>query len=187
MPLLFQYGSNCNAERLKDKTRLGDDATDRGRAETVAEYNIAFDIWSQGNGCAASDLVPASGTGRHAWGVLYDVPADRIRGRNRPDGKKTMEEIEGKLYGEKTIRIRDNAGVEQEAITFAAIPDATRQGLWTSADYVRHIVCGLRAHDVPEAYVQRVIDIAIETNHRATGRAEEQNRQIEAFRQPDSL
>jgi AIG2 family protein len=79
-----------------------------------------------------------------------------------------MEEIEGKLYKEKTIRLRNNTGTEPEAITFTVKSDATRQGLWTSADYVRHIVCGLRAHDVPEEYVQRVIDIATETNQRAT-------------------
>ena len=153
-----------------------------GRAETIDEYDLAFDVWSQENACAASDLVPASGTGRHARGVLYDVPPDRIRGRNRPDGKKTMEEIEGKLYEEKTIRIRDNAGAEVEATTFTVRPDARRQGLWTSADYVRHIVCGLRAHDVPDAYIQRVIDIATETNQRATARAGEQIRLIAQLR-----
>jgi hypothetical protein len=182
MPLLFQYGSNTNAERLNEPKRLGGAATDRGRAETIDEYDLAFDVWSQGNNCAASDLIPALGTGRHAWGVLYDVPADRIRGRNRSDGKKTMEEIEGNLYEETTIHICDNAGVEVEATTFTVKPDAKRPGLWTSADYVRHIVCGLRAHDVPEAYVQRVIDIATETNQRATARAGEEIRQIAALR-----
>jgi hypothetical protein len=158
---------------------------DRGRAETVDEYDLAFNVWSQGNACAACDLVVAPGTGRHVWGVLYDVPADRIRGWNRPDGKKTMEEIEGKLYEEKTIPVRNEAGEQVDAVTFLVIPTQRRHGLWTSADYVSHIVCGLRAHDVPEEYVQRVIDIATETNQRATARAGEEIRLIAALRRPN--
>jgi GNAT superfamily N-acetyltransferase len=182
MPLLFQYGSNCNAERLNAPERLGGAATRSTRAETVDEYDLSFEVWSQGNGCAASNLIPAHGTSRHAWGVLYDVSAERIRGRHRPDGKKTMEEIEGKLYEEKAIRIRENAGAEVEATTFTVKPDARRQGLWTSAEYVRHIIYGLRAHDVPEEYVQRVIDIATETNQRATARAGQEIRLIAELR-----
>jgi hypothetical protein len=80
------------------------------------------------------------------------------------------------------IRIRDNAGAEVEATTFTVKPDARRQGLWTSAVYVGHIVCGLRAHDVPEEYVQRVIDIATETNQRATALAGQQIRLIAELR-----
>ena len=110
---------------------------------------------------------------RHAWGVLYETTEA---------GLARLSAIEGKLYEEKTIHICDNAGAEVEAITFTVKPDAKRQGLWTSADYVRHIVCGLRAHDVPEEYVQRVIDIATETNQHATARAGEQIRQIAALR-----
>ncbi len=57
--LLFQYGSNCNAERLNNPDRLNSAATNPTRAETIEEYDLAFYVWSQGNGCAASDLVPA--------------------------------------------------------------------------------------------------------------------------------
>jgi hypothetical protein len=42
-----------------------------GCAQTIDEYEIAFDVWSCGNGCAAADLISAHGTGRRAWGVLY--------------------------------------------------------------------------------------------------------------------
>jgi hypothetical protein len=43
-----------------------------------------------------------------------------------------------------------------------------RDGLWTKADYVGHIVKGLRDHGVPEDYVWYVIKTAISTNHSAT-------------------
>ena len=40
MPFIFQYGSNTDANRFKE--RLGD-IEDRGRAQTIDEYDIAFD------------------------------------------------------------------------------------------------------------------------------------------------
>lgn len=63
MPLLFQYGSNCDTTRLNSPERLAGAAEDLGWAETIEEYDLAFDVWSGGNKCAASDLVPAPGTG----------------------------------------------------------------------------------------------------------------------------
>lgn len=42
--------------------------------------------------------------------------------------------------------------------------------------------CGLRAHAVPEEYVQRVIEIAIRTNSLAGEIASEQSRLIEGLR-----
>src|SRR5438132_13668551 len=115
MLLVFQYGSNTNVERLNSPKRLDGAASDRGRAETMDEYDLAFNVWSQGNGCAASDLRPATGTGRRAWGVLYETTEA---------GLAKLRAIEGKLYEEKTIRIRDNTGAEVEATTFTVKPDA---------------------------------------------------------------
>jgi hypothetical protein len=126
MPLIFQYGSNCNTGRLNAPERLAGAAEDRGRAQTIDEFDLRFDVWSQGNGCAASDLVPARGTGQHAWGVLYEVPADRIRGR-RTDGQKTLMQIEGRLYEEKPVRVRDKDGHEvEEPVPLSWLSTATR-------------------------------------------------------------
>ena len=57
MPLIFQYGSNCDTERLNSPERLAGAAIERGRAQSMDEYEIEFDVWSNGNGCAAADLV----------------------------------------------------------------------------------------------------------------------------------
>ncbi|MEK7993455.1 MAG: gamma-glutamylcyclotransferase [Planctomycetota bacterium] len=183
MPLIFQYGSNCDTSRLNAPGRLAGDAEDGGPAETIEEYDIAFDVWSQGNGCAASGLGAAPGSRRRAWGVLYEIPADLIRG-NRSDGRRTLAEIEGRYYEEQPIRVRNETGEELEVTTFVVTPGARRSGLWTSFDYVRHIVEGLRAHRVPEVYIQHVIDVAIETNCCAAQKAEEQNRLIATLRAP---
>jgi hypothetical protein len=183
MPLIFQYGSNCNAARLNDKTRLDGAAEDRGRAQTIDEFDLRFDVWSQGNGCAASDLVPARGTGRHAWGVLYQLS---------DAGLEKLRKIEGKLYQEVPIRVRDMGGNEvEEPVTTFVVRHTNennterRAGLWTSADYVGHIVSGLRAHGVEEVardYIEYVIDIAIETNAKAAEMAAEQSLLIEQLR-----
>lgn len=184
MPPVFQYGSNCDEPRLNAPERLAGDALCLGRAETVDEYEIAFDVWSQTNACAASDLVPVAGSNRRSWGVLYEIPAGLIQGR-RSDGRKTLAQIEGNRYEERPIRVRKADGEELDVMTFLVRPEEQRHGLWTSFDYVRHIVNGLRAHDVPEDYVQRVIDIAIQTNNRATQTATEYVRLMERLLEVD--
>ncbi|MDT8067941.1 MAG: hypothetical protein ROO76_07200 [Terriglobia bacterium] len=186
MPLVFQYGSNCDANRLNASNRLQGDATDCGQAETIEEFEIAFDVFSQFNGCAASDLIAVPGTGRRARGVLYDIPADLIRGKRR-DGRKTLTQIEGPRYEEHRIQVRNSAGKEVEAVTFLVKKDDRRTGLWTSAEYVGHIVTGLRANDVAEEYIQRVIETAIRTNGESTESAAEQTQLIEQLRSAGQL
>jgi AIG2 family protein len=182
MPQVFQYGSNCDEARLNAPGRLEGDALCLGRVQTVDEYRIAFDVWSQTNACAASNLVLVGGTGQRSWGVLYEIPADLIRGR-RTDGRRTLAQIEGIRYEETLIRVRNAVGEEVTVTTFFVRPNERRPGLWTSFDYVQHIVNGLRSHEIPEEYVQRVIDIAIETNNRATETVTEQIRMIETLRE----
>ena len=173
MPLVFQYGSNCTAARLNSPNRLNGKAEDRGRAQTVEGFDIAFDVYSKTNGCAASDLVPAPG--RKAWGVLYEVPDDFIRGK-RTDGKKTLTQIEGPRYEEKTIQVVDQGGRTCEARTFMVRETERRDGLATSAAYVSWIVYGLRDHGVPEDWIAHVVEVAVETNAHASSAAQEEAR-----------
>ena len=177
MSVIFQYGSNCTAARLNSPRRLNGHATDFGKAQTVGEYEIAFNVPSQTNGCAAADLVKADGTGRHAWGVLYEVADEFIRGK-RTDGQKTLEQIEGTLYEEKRILVRNEVGEEIEAITFLAKSKQPPEELWTSVAYVSYIVYGLRAHRVSEDYIIHITKVAVQTNERAGEIAREQTRLI---------
>jgi hypothetical protein len=179
MALLFQYGSNCDAARLNAPERLGGSATNPRLVQTVSEYDIAFNVWSNGNGCAASNLMPTPG--RHAWGVLYDIPDDRLTGSGRP-GRKTMTQIEGPRYEARTITVRTTDGDELQATTFLVKKEAEATGLWTSKKYVEHIVTGLRAADAPPDYAEHVITVAIEHNQRAKERADEETRGIAELR-----
>jgi len=181
MSLVFQYGSNASKARLLGPERLNGTGTVLGRAETVEDYDIAFDVWSTTNQCAASDLVQRPG--RKAWGVLYEIPDDFIRGK-RANGQKTLAQIEGPNYKEKKIRVRRPCREPEEAITFLVRPDRRTAGCFTSAEYVSWIVRGLREQEVPEPYVRHVIDVAIETNSAAGAAGQAQSAAIEALRDP---
>jgi gamma-glutamylcyclotransferase (GGCT)/AIG2-like uncharacterized protein YtfP len=167
MALVFQYGSNCTVGRLNSPKRLNGTAKDLGRAQTVDDLDIAFDVFSQKNACAASDLVRTQG--RKAWGVLYEMSDDTL---------KRLRRIEGPRYREESIRVVDKNGEERPAITFVVCEEERRQGLATSAAYVSWIVYGLRDHGVPEDWIKHVIDVALQTNTRAGAEAAEQIRLI---------
>jgi AIG2-like family len=146
---------NGTAER---PTKLNGAAVALGRAQTVNEFVIAFDIWSDRNNCAAANLIPAHGTRLHAWGVLYQTSEE---------GRARLRKVEGWRYEETCISVRTHAGQEAEATTFFG-KYLERQGrLWTSAEYLGYIIKGLREHEVQEEYVQRILDVAIRTNERA--------------------
>lgn len=170
MPLVFQYGSNCTAARLKGPKRLNGAAKDLGRALTVEDFDIAFDVFSQKNGCAASDLIPKPG--RQAWGVLWEMSDATL---------ERLRDIEGKRYEEKPIRVVDEKGAQRDAVTFIVREKDRRENLATSAAYVSWIVYGLREHGVPEDWIAHVIEVAIETNRRAGADAAEQIRLIETL------
>jgi hypothetical protein len=155
MPHIFQYGSNCSAKRLNRPDRLDGAAVVAGCAQTVDEYEIAFDVWSGVNQCAAADLIRAAGSGRRAWGVLYQTT---------DAGLARLREVEGPAYEEKAVCVRNLAGEIKEATTFLVKSGKRRRGLWTSAKYVSYIVAGLREHKAPEEYTQHVLDVAIRTN-----------------------
>ena len=163
---------------LPRPNRLNGHAEDRGRACTIDGYDIAFDVWSQTNACAASDLVRIQG--RQAWGVLYEIPDECIRGE-RTDQQKTLTKIEGPRYHETVIRVRNSEGEEVNAVTFVVREADRRTGLATSAAYVSWIVYGLRDHGVPEEYITHVLEAAIENNERARERAASENKIIKTL------
>lgn len=158
---VFQNGSNCSAKRLNGDDRLRGAANPNGIAETLENYQIQFDVWSDANKCAAADIVKTPG--KKVWGVLYDIPADFVRGRPK-DKRKTLDQIEGERYEAIRIRVRDSRGVEQDATTFVACQRDRRSGIRTSLEYVRHIVFGLREQGVGDEYIAEVKKIAADNN-----------------------
>src|SRR6266566_1594659 len=94
MALVFQYGSNCSESQFNSQDRLCGNAKFVTIAETVDDCQLAFDVWSTGRGCAASDIVASPGN--KVWGVVYDVP-DFLLARDTAAQrkKKSLDAIEG--------------------------------------------------------------------------------------------
>jgi cation transport regulator ChaC len=163
MALVFQYGSNCSDSEINSENRLRGDAKFAGIAETVEDFELAFDVQSIGRGCAASDIVKK--VGGKVWGVLYEVP-DYLIGRKtaKARGRKSFDEIEGEgtNYKREMIDVRRPDGQELRVLTYTA--KQPKPGLKTNVQYVRHIVCGLRQRDVPDDYIAKVKVLAEANN-----------------------
>jgi gamma-glutamylcyclotransferase len=167
MAIIFQYGSNCSTSRLNSVERLNGAAAPISIAETVDDYELAFDVWSDGNGCAASDIVPMPGS--KVWGVLYEIPDDRIRRETSPAGTRSLDAIEGegRNYERRSLKVRRPDNTVIEAITYTVKLASRRNNIQTSLDYVEFIVQGLRQHGVEkvaEHYIPRVKAIASANN-----------------------
>ena len=164
MALVFQYGSNCSESEINGQGRLRGDARFVGIAETVDDFELAFDVQSTKRYCAAADIV--RGTGSKVWGVLYEVP-DYLIGREtaKAYGRKSLDAIEGegRIYRREPIFVRRLDGEVVPALTYTVINP--QPGLKTNINYVRHIVCGLRAHEgIPSEYIDKVKAIAAANN-----------------------
>jgi hypothetical protein len=164
--LVFQYGSNCSESEINGQGRLRGDARFVGIAETVDDFELAFDVQSMGRGCAASDIVKRPGSGSKVWGILYEVP-DYLIGRETASarGRRSFDAIEGEggNYRREPIFVRRLDGEVVPALTYTVINP--QPGLKTNINYVRHIVCGLRAHEgIPSEYIDKVKAIAAANN-----------------------
>jgi hypothetical protein len=167
MALLFQYGSNMSPARLNSANRLRGDAKSLGLAQTADQYELDFTVWSTGNRCAATDLVPNGS--RRIWGVLYQVP-DELLARETSGARKSMDEIEGRMYQRHPIVVcREGSSCSPlTAWTYTVINKV--QGLKTSFAYARHLLCGLREHSAPAEYMEYVKGRILSNNPKLQGR-----------------
>lgn len=163
MALVFQYGSNCSESEMNSDSRLCGDAKFLDIAETVEDYELAFNVQSTGRGCAASDIVKKAGG--KVWGVLYEVPDYLLhRETAKASKRKSFDQIEGEgaNYKREMIEVRRQSGAIATALTY--IVRNPKPGLKTNGDYVGYIVRGLRDHKVPDEYIAKVKAIAVANN-----------------------
>lgn len=151
MALVFQYGSNTSSGRFNSDDRLRGDARSLGAVYSAEDFELDFTVSSVTNQCAAGDIV--SGRGRTIWGVLYEIP-DYLISRETSGACKSLDAIEGKKYERQIIAVRrpDGTPVEGEVITY--VVRNKENGIQTSLDYCRHIIEGLREHNIPEEYIE---------------------------------
>ena len=164
MALVFQYGSNMSVARINHPDRLASDAVPIGIARTVETFELMFTVWSKTNTCAAADIVPSK-TGRSIYGVVYDIPDFLLpRYAAKEHNRKSLDEIEGEStnYVRRKIDLVKTNGLRLCAFTY--VVKYRKTGLKTSLAYVRHILDGLKEHDIPEEYRQYVLSQIIENN-----------------------
>jgi len=171
MAVVFQYGSNCLGSEINSNNRLCGDAQFVDIAETVEDFELAFDVWSTGRGCAASDIVRRPGG--KVWGLLYEVPEYLIGRKTAKDRKrKSLDEIEGEgtNYKRETISVCRPNGAVVQAMTYTVKRPKT--DLKTNINYVHLIVYGLREHGVLDGYIAKVKAIATANNPDIAAEAE---------------
>jgi cation transport regulator ChaC len=159
MALVFQYGSNCSDSQINDHTRLRGDGVFAGIAETLNDYQLAFNVHSVNRGCAACDIVSTPGS--KVWGVLYEVPdwlMDRETARARDRKSFDAIEGEGSNYRRTEIEVRRSDGLVLFATTY--VVSHPQSGLRTNLEYVSHIIVGLRERGVNSGYIDKVKLIA---------------------------
>jgi gamma-glutamylcyclotransferase (GGCT)/AIG2-like uncharacterized protein YtfP len=159
--LLFQYGSNCLESEINSIDCLCRDARFIAIAQTVDDYEIAFDVFSKGRGCAAANIVRKAGT--KVWGALYEIP-EHLLSRETSGARKSLDAIEGRSYAREKIEIRRQVVDEQAWLAWTYIVKKPTSGLKTGFDYVRLIVHGLRSRGVPGDYISKVKRIAAANN-----------------------
>lgn len=163
MTLVFQYGSNLSSQRLNGEDRLRGDARVCAVAQTINDYELIFDIWSRINGWAAADIL--EGRGRKIWGVIYEIPDFLIR-RETAGARKSLDAIEGEgsNYQRTEISLNDCNGKLIAGPVITYIGQDRRERITTTADYVKHIITGMREHSLPEEYQRYVFSRIRENN-----------------------
>jgi hypothetical protein len=157
MALVFQYGSNTSPAEMNGQNRLRGDASPLGLVCTKDRYEFAFDVWSEGRKCFASDI-RKSAKGRTIWGVLYKVPDDLMSRATVPHGRRSMDAIEGEgsnyRRAKLVVRWRNGKPVRPSVITYVVI-EPVKPGA-TSREYATLILTGLRQHKAPKSYIAYV-------------------------------
>ena len=77
-------------------------------------------------------------------------------------------EAEGHNYRRYWLPVRDGNGSVIVALTYVVIKPRSR--IRTSAEYVGHIIKGLRDHGVPDDYVEWVKKMAVRNNPKLKGK-----------------
>lgn len=165
MTLVFQYGSNMSTARFNAPDRLDGAAELVGPAHTVEPFRFDFTVWSRNNQCAAADIV-LDPSGRQIWGVIFDVPTNRIYRDTAPPGTKALDAIEGEggNYSREQIKVYIGGSTDSEREVVTYVVRDRKKGLRTSAEYIEHILCGLYEYAASADYIAYIRDRIIENN-----------------------
>ena len=142
----FAYGSNMSSLRLLARVRSARFET----TATLVEHDLRFHK-SSIDGSAKCDAYKTEDKTHFVMGIVYSLDGNE---------KPVLDEIEGVGVGyeQKTVRLITAANQIIEAFTYRAtqIDAALKPYHW----YKHHVLVGAREHGLPQAYTERILEIA---------------------------
>lgn len=172
MTIVFQYGSNCKESEINSPKRLDNKAKFLDVAKTVANYELAFDVYAKAKNrqCGAADIVKSkSSKNKVVWGVLWEVPGYMILQKTaKAKGVNSLDAIEGEgtNYRRRRALVQCPNGKKLMPLTYV-VKKPNPQGIATSKDYAQLIIDGLREHikdGIPSEYIKEVKQIIKQNN-----------------------
>jgi AIG2 family protein len=172
--LLFQYGSNMSERRLAaaiqrharfapPETPLGLRLVGNAR---LRGWSFAFDLFSATQESLVADIIE----GDEVWGALYELNRELVvradGGRSvldRIEGRRTERDPENYALIDVVV---DAHGSPQSALVYVGTDEARercrtyRPNARPSSEYVRSILEGAAAADLPVHYVQHLKELA---------------------------
>ncbi|MBA3382891.1 MAG: gamma-glutamylcyclotransferase [Actinobacteria bacterium] len=185
--LLFQYGSNMLAGRLREKIQEHQRFVPAGVSLEVRllgparlpSWRFRFGLYSARQECLVGDIIEGQDTDE-VWGALYELDRELVF---RSDGKRSvLDRIEGhrtdrdpENYHPANVTV-DFSGAARNAHTYVGREDARRRCALDHAnaaprsEYLSAILVGARSVGLPAEYV-RTLEAIVESPAQEVGSA----------------
>ena len=172
MGFVFQYGANMSSARLNAESMMNGYAAPMGLARTLEPFELEFSCKNRQFACATVSLRPCSQEDvpdlqrcRQIYGVLYDIPDDRMYGKGEGH-LRTLDEIETEqgAYQRSEVRVVLMGHEDKPLTALTYLARDPEPFLKTELHYAVHLFAGLREFGAPQDYLKYVRFRIIRTN-----------------------
>ena len=141
----FAYGSNLDPERKENRTG----GIREARRARLSGFRFAFNKKGD-DGSGKANIVADEWA--ETWGVAYLCS---------PEALETLDRMEGvpNHYWRQSGQVVLETGETIDAITYVAHPDKVSERLRPSAEYLQHVLRGIRYHQLPEPHRATIEDL----------------------------
>ncbi|OAT80321.1 gamma-glutamylcyclotransferase family protein [Desulfotomaculum copahuensis] len=143
----FAYGSNIDAERIKERIGFLPDRI----PGTLGNWHLEFNKTSKKTGEGFANIVPCPG--EIVEGVLYAVTEEELQKLDCYEG------VPAHYIRYQINVVRQDKGEVVAAVTYVANPDKVRDGLKPTREYLNHLLAG--KDYMSEKYIQHLRAVEI--------------------------
>lgn len=145
----FAYGSNLNLSRMEKRTGT----CPEGRVARLPGYRLAFNKRAAaGDGKVYANVIPQQGS--EVWGMAYRCQPEMLNQLDRYEG------VAGGHYRRETVQVVAEDGTLIQAVTYVAGSQYLGPEGSPPDWYLEHILQGARYHQIPEEYIQTILQLA---------------------------